>query len=159
MKSSFSLLLLLLSSTLCAADLQDGDVARLDYEGAQIYQVEKVEKKITSYVSGGTRYYQANFRFHVIGEGNTCGGLRSTLGTTHTYGEDRIHTRLLTGAKKVSEPTQCAQYSKETRLVIPEVLDLGTSEAISRIFDFGESNVVVKWQNRQLTTTINNVEN
>lgn len=158
MKTWMMVVLLSLSSVLHASDLQNGDVAKFDYREAPIFKILSVTKRVMSQDLGGVTYYSAKLNFHVIAEGNTCGGLRSTLGTSHHYLDDRIELKLLTGAAKVNNQTYCAEYSKPTRIVIPEILDLGTASPVTQIYDLGEGNVIVKWENKKLTTVIHNAE-
>jgi hypothetical protein len=158
MKRTIALFIILTSFSAMASDLLDGDVAKLDYNEASIYSVSGVENEITSEEVEGVRYYQVRLKFHVIGEGNTCGGNRLSLGVQHVSQDDRILIRLLTSTKKTSEITMCAEYAKETKLIIPEVMDLGTSEPTSQVYDFGRSAVTVIWKDRKLSTVIKNPE-
>ena len=154
---SFLLFILVTFSQFSFADLRTGDVARYDYQEAAVYKIRRVTRTIVSETAGGETYYTARLRFHVLAEGNTCGGLRSTLGTAHRYvDDDHVAITLLTGSVKENEMRMCAEYSKPVTVVVPEVLDLGTSESSVHRYDFGKNYVVLKWAGRRLTVEIHN---
>lgn len=151
------ILISLVTTTAAFADLRDGDVARLDYHPVSVYQITSVSRRIVPQTVSGETFYTARLRFHLVVEGNTCGGSRLTLGVKSDHlSESETALTLFTGTRKTPEEMFCAEYSKPTDVTVPEVLDLGDADAKTFRYDFKNLYVLLKWQNKTLTAEIHN---
>ncbi len=146
---------LFMSTHAFAADLRNGDRARYNYDPVPVYKILAAKISLVEYEEG---YHVGNLDLRLLVEGNICGNERSSLGSMETWLEDnRTKVMHFTRDLKPTQPMQCAEYSKETKVYSKFQFDADGDGPTT--YDLDGNTVTVKKVNGRWQATINNASN